>query len=132
MIVGRRGGWRRPPRCSCDAVSFYWVENRTDQKVRINYSQSDWRRTFVSALTHKVGAILDAGPMQGNMPPASARRASTAASSHSSPYRGPEILRSDAVRPAIVPRAGCPIRLLRKWTEGKKWEMRVERVMSTS
>jgi hypothetical protein len=42
------------------------------------------------------------------------------------------ILRSDAVRPAIVPRAGCPIRLLRKWTEGKKWEMQVERVMSTS
>jgi FkbM family methyltransferase len=47
-------------------VGFYWVENRADQKVRNYYSESDWRRNFVSALTsHKVDVVLDVGANSG-------------------------------------------------------------------
>lgn len=47
-------------------MGFYWVENRANQQVRRYYSESDWQRNFVSALTsHKVDVVLDVGANSG-------------------------------------------------------------------
>jgi FkbM family methyltransferase len=47
-------------------VGFFWVENRTDQKVRSYHSESDWRRHFTGALaSHHVDVVLDVGANSG-------------------------------------------------------------------
>jgi FkbM family methyltransferase len=47
-------------------VGFYWIENRTDMKVRNYQSESDWRWNLVSELiSRKVDIVLDAGANSG-------------------------------------------------------------------
>jgi FkbM family methyltransferase len=47
-------------------VGFYWIENRTDTKVRNYYSESDWRQNFIGALiSRKIDVVVDAGANSG-------------------------------------------------------------------
>ncbi len=47
-------------------MGFYWIENRTDIKVRNYYSESDWRRNLIGALVSRnIDVVVDVGANSG-------------------------------------------------------------------
>lgn len=47
-------------------MGFYWIENRTEIKVRNYFSESDWRRNAVGELmARRVDSVLDVGANSG-------------------------------------------------------------------